>query len=376
MDKEQAVEQILGILEEQRSAFLDDLQYAVQEQIQNQGADCLTIVERNPDGSVHATWQLQASIDYLERLNAFTAQQEEYNGYKLDSVLSDPVIEVVVKRFEHFYKMNSTQMARVMLRDYGIATSLIENVLERNAEIDMTARAREKAARVVVEELHEQLSTQSGEIVSTTASAATNQQIADLVLGLLTLQMQAVILKVIAFPLINQVLILIVQRFVARTIIAAIVRFVAVRIGVGVGGATMIFLLPIMAAWIAHDILNFPRELGRNIAIEVRKSLEKHFETINREVVEAIYDEFSTTGVQQLSQEIAGNDEMKTYISVLIEDDEEEDVPAVIETVVKEKAPEPPVERHHIAIEIEEDPEDDAKMDDVKIDDDDDKPIV
>jgi hypothetical protein len=324
LDKAQILDQLAVTLQDgdKKQAFLDDLQYAVRYYIEEQGSDVLTIVERDDNGDIHQVWRLAASGDYIERLLAFL-RNDDYRGRKLDSTLTDPIIEVVVKKFARFYEANGAHIARTLLQDRRFTEKLVENVVDQHTELN--ARLRRRAIQVITDELQAQLRSRSGELVSATASATATKQIAVILDEQLAYQIQGLVLKVVALPVINQMLLFVIRKFIVSTILYSVIRFFAVKLGVGIGGATMIFLLPIIALWIARDIANFPTELGRQVGEQVREQLNEHYDEINRYVMSEVYDEFTRVSIEQLTEGLANDEDLKTFIDVLV-DEEDEDI--------------------------------------------------
>lgn len=321
LDKPQVIDKLVTHLQEGQEGFLDDLQYAVRHYVEEQGSECLAIVERDDMGAIERVWRLALSGDYVERLLAFVNDQQ-YNGRELDSTLTEPLIELVVGKFGHYYKSSGTQIARILLEDRQFTEKLVENVVDQHATL--RAQLRRRAVRVITDELQEQLQNRTGELVTTTANATATRKIALVLDEQLAFQIQALVLKVIALPVVNQMLILVIQKFIVSTILYSVIRFIAVKLGIGIGATTMLFLLPIVAIWIARDIANFPTELGRQVGQQVRDELETHFDEINRYVMSEVYDEFVRIGAEQLAQDLAQDTNLKNYIDVLVDEEDED----------------------------------------------------
>lgn len=71
MDKRRTVQEIVDSLGDKRWDFLSQVNHAIKNYIENQGLDCLTLVERNKDGSLLQRWEARPTLDYAGRLIAF-----------------------------------------------------------------------------------------------------------------------------------------------------------------------------------------------------------------------------------------------------------------------------------------------------------------
>jgi hypothetical protein len=99
VDQQEIVREIVTRLDGRREEFLVEVLQSVRSHIGAQGAGCMTIVGRTPSGGVARSWPLSASVEYAKCLTAFCRGQE-FAGHRLDSGLTDPVVEIVTERFD------------------------------------------------------------------------------------------------------------------------------------------------------------------------------------------------------------------------------------------------------------------------------------
>lgn len=94
-----------------KEEFLNYVESAINAHISAKSwQECLTIVQRYDDGRIRSTREPKVSESYWNRMVAFL-RGKRYNGWQLDSKLTDGVVDVVIKKFGEFYQDHAKDLS-------------------------------------------------------------------------------------------------------------------------------------------------------------------------------------------------------------------------------------------------------------------------
>jgi hypothetical protein len=96
--------------------------------------------------------------------------------------------------------------------------------------------------------------------------------------------------KVLASAALQHVLMALAKKFVLAAVTAAVFQFLTVHFGAALAGASILWVvLPIIAGYLVYKIATFPKELGEAVSKDVRKELDKNFDSMNKTILEKIF---------------------------------------------------------------------------------------
>ena len=320
------VQALVDSLEQQKPNFLSNVRVNVSNYIRNAGSDCLTVVERSSDGSVASTWRPGANTNYARRLVAF-CRGVKHDGKVLDSALTDPTVAVVTREFEKLYESQhevfATAMAGDLVRDEVFARGLIDSVVQSKSIALITDGARQLAAKQLLVQLqagfHTLVTSSIGKTVGHSVAAAVatpvGQKIALLLVKALSIHMKAIILKMLSSVAVKKAIMLYAKKFIAAAVLAGVAKAIAVKLGISAGGAVMLILLPVLAAYLIYEVTTFPKQLGEKVAERVVQELDASYRSLNTEIAQSMADAVLTVGLGALASQLAQDSELSIAIA-------------------------------------------------------------
>lgn len=328
MKKNQLIKDLTHRFENQKTDFLYDVKNSVSRYIAAQGANCLTIVEKNNANTV-AVWNISPNPAYALRLIAF-CRGKQYNGNNLDSGLTKPVINIVSKKFEQLYEKNDEKIAKAileyMLQDEVIQKSLVDTIINSATSKQITDQVKSKAATLILSQIKEALQVALakgsllgvGKAVGAIAAKPIAAKIAALLVKFILLHLKTVIAKVLASAAIKTLIATAVKKFLLAALVGAIVKFIAAKFGISASAAFMWILIPVIVGYVAYEIWTFPKHLGEKVGDKIYDDLSDKYSQINEDVFTKIVTEVLDVGLTTILENIAQSDEVQNAIGDLI----------------------------------------------------------
>ncbi len=336
MDNKEIIQELVTSLGKQKHDFLNQVESSVRDYISSQGKKCLTINQLNKDGSIRYRWELSADIDYAKCLAAF-CQRKPFRGCELDSGLTEPVVELVSSKFATFYQKNEQALNQAalksLLKNKVIIGSIVDKIVEKaltnkgTKQIagHVTSAVTTKIVSLIVAEIHDIVHSQAGEATIHTIQHAVAsgvavplvKTIALVIVKLISLHMGALVVKLLASTAFKIVVATAVKKFLAVVLLAFIIKMIAVKLGIAVGTAYFIILLPLIAAFIYYEIRTFPSQLGEKVSEKVRQELDQNFDKTNHDIIEHMFKQLLGE-VENIATNIAKSSEVQGYIDELV----------------------------------------------------------
>jgi hypothetical protein len=334
MDASKVITDVVNALEDKKHVFLSSVQYEVQQFVANQSIEkCLTIVERNTDGSIHSKWYPKDFVEgYLPRLIAF-CRKADYNGRQLDSALTDDVVSIVVKEYEQFYSDNSDLLSKALLKkitDDKAFQKVFTDNLSKSMGGTVPVTVKNKIAALLIAGLHDgnnislvdsaakSIGDTTTKIVSYAASVPIIKTITTFIVTHFGFQIKMLIIKVLSTAAAKGMLVALMKKVVAAKILSAIIILVGAKIGVASGGALIPGLVLILGAFIVREIYVLPKKLSEKVSTEIRNELSGEFKSVNTKVVSEIFASISTTAMNGLLADMMNTKEFKDGVNTLL----------------------------------------------------------
>lgn len=327
MNKQQLVDTLTLKLNEKKADFLADTRAAVCSYIEDQGSGCLTLIERRYQGDL--VWSLSADPSYLARLVAF-CREKPYDGHAIDSALTQPIAEIVARRFEALYEDSSDDIAETVLQfimdDEVLSNALVDSVIASSAYAG--AAVRNRAASMLLDQIQHFMHTSAGhtvmdvvgQSVATSVSKPIGVKIAALLVKALGTQLKVVIAKVIASGALKGIIGAAVKKFVVFAVAGVIVKAVAVKFGIGPLAAFMWILIPFVIAYLAYEVATFPAHLAEKVGDKVVDELSGRYTEVNADACDKIVASIIDTGIAVLVRPIADSPEVQGALREFMQD--------------------------------------------------------
>ncbi|MCM1108891.1 MAG: hypothetical protein NC388_07535 [Clostridium sp.] len=321
------INEIVQKLGNKKKGFLDSVESAINSHISNRSwQDCLTIVLRNTDGNISSTWYpSEVMSGYTPRFISFL-RKKKYNGYAVDSVLTDDIVQLVTNKFSSFYKDNteciSKSLLDQLLKDHIFVEQLSKQMIEiSNGTLPSAVKSQmtsaiihhlEKTLNVdITDTCGHIITTSTSHIVAFAAALPISKAMVAVMAKSLAVSMKTVIAKVLASTAMKTMMMTAVKKIVVAKILAATITLV----GAHLGGISIAWIIaPLLLAFITYEVSNLPSKMGKKVSEAVRIELNGEFDNINTNIVQQIVSSFSTSIIGTLASDIANNEEIKELL--------------------------------------------------------------
>jgi hypothetical protein len=304
-----SLEELLSTLDHSKGDFLDEVATAIRLYIEGEDENCVAVTERGGrynvstgsyEDRIHYP-NLDNPIDFCKVLYHFV-RSKTYNGHKLESALTDPIVEIVQDKYSEYFESHSGDISEALMKmlveDKVVLQSFLGMVTDKIAP-KLTAYARKKLVHALMHHIQQSLSQSSHHMISQQVThltaTATGHQVAivvsHLLLKLVALNLKYLITKLLTTAAAKEIIFVLVKKYVAAAILAAVVHFLAAHLGMATGASIMWVLLPIMVGILARQIYLFPKKLGSNVSQSVKAELSGKFRDVNKTALQTIFDE-------------------------------------------------------------------------------------
>jgi hypothetical protein len=307
----------LNTLNRSKDGFLLSVQRDIDAYIVKQKSHCIDIVERdNSTEKLLRTHRASLDPDFAEVLYKFV-RQKPYNGHKLDSALTDPICDIVCKKYQTFYEDNAKIVSQGVLEALTSNNLVLKSLINKLADkvLDKSAsHIRGQVVQHIVHQIHNsvaagtlhtvghQVSTAAVHVASTTVGALVIQLIAKL----LAAHIGTIIAKIMASALVKKVVALVAK----KCVFGVVVSFLAAHVGAAAGGVSVAWIvLPALVVYLGYKITTFPEKLGEKVSQSVKQELSDRFYGMNKDILDRILDE--VVNGDKLLDALADNDELK-----------------------------------------------------------------
>ena len=322
------VKSIVDALGKDKTEFLNDVEISISAHIKAKSwQECLTIVERYSWGGIKSTWEPEVSADYWDRMVAFV-KSKNYEGYQLDSKLTDGVVDLVTEKFGKFYEGHaddlSVPLSQQLMKDHVFSELLAREIIEASKG-------------TLPQEIKKQLANQLADIIQQTSIG---QSLRDHAVVAITTAISTVIATVISSTigsiLLKQMIILlkgVIAKILATTAFktmivatikaiakAKIIAFLVAIFGSMLGSVPLFFIIaPLLTAFIAYQVSSLPGKMGDKVSNAVRQELEGKFDSMSTSIVNEIVGSLTGDTIKSLAKSIASDalksEEFKDSIS-------------------------------------------------------------
>jgi hypothetical protein len=322
------MDQSLTALRGKKEEFLSDVQSDIRSYIRSTGNHCINIIEMDAENedTIYCTWRASMDTDFCKILYRFVRKKGN-RGRALDSALTQPVCRIVTEHYEKFYTDNadtvSAGILEALTKDHLILDSFVGRLADKALE-KASKEVRERVVHIIVEQIHDSTATGTqhtiGHGISHVAATAAGTQVgavlANVLLKLLAAHIGAIVAKIMSSALLKKLIVLLVKKVVITAVGAAVLNFLAVHVGVAIGGSTVMWIVaPLLLTYVGYKIYTFPEKIAEEVSNSVRKELSGRFDGMNESILDKIFDQI--VNGEELVLAIAKNGEFQTMITDL-----------------------------------------------------------
>jgi hypothetical protein len=293
------------------------------------------ITTTSPEGEI-VKWTLSDGVDFFSRFYHFLMKKDfdKYGKtYKLDSALTDPIVQQVTKNYENLILAHQNELLDMVLLKIVTSDALRESIVNHITVTNPLAKINKGVAKKVVENLligglkekliatssniaHEVMNSTT-QILSDSISSGVATKAAIMAAKAATTSVGKIAISKLAFlisksliPMLTKLLAkpavaMMMKKFVVTAVLGSFLKIAAAKLGLSFGAALWIVLLPLLAAWIKRDIDNFPITLATEISQNVRQDMNIGFETNLSTIYENLLESFTERStIDQLANSI------------------------------------------------------------------------
>jgi hypothetical protein len=349
MDKA-LLKSLIDKLEGKKYQFLNTLKADIKSHISSKKTeDCLILVTTPLSGGSKVTWYPSEGLPYVQRLIAFLSKNnysESGKTYKVDSILTEEVIQIVTKAFTRFYEENQQLIADYAVAaiavDQKIANCLFNSLVTNNKATrfasdrvkgaikdfliggfqervnDFTGTIGHKISITAHKAISAPIATALAAKLSTAAAHAASMSVVKVMIMKIAYYIAAhigvVIGKLMAVPAIKAII----TKLVVVSVVAAMVKAIALKTGMSVGAAITVVLIPVLLAFVAMEWTGFPEKLGGSVADSIAQELGADFSKTNTQILEGLFEEFLGDQGEELGKFIAQDEEVTKQLTNLL----------------------------------------------------------
>lgn len=321
------IQQLVDLLGRQKSEFLSDVRWSINSYISNKTPkNCLTVVERSANGTIYKEWKPDADIDYFNALYAFCRGQM-FRGRIMDSVLTDPIVQLAGEKFQKLYNNNIEQISELLLvailKNNIIVNSLVDTIVKSLHLDNVSGYAKNKFAAILIEQIQQIITSSSGHMIIDTAGSTIKAAIstpiihscATIIIKQLSLTLKYVIAKVLASAAFKTALVAIIKKFAATAIISVLVHIIGAKVIAVFGANIALIIIPLVIAYIYYKFQTLPETLGENVSQKVVENLDSNFTKINKNVAELLCNEVFGIAGSLIAKEVMKEKHIESVIN-------------------------------------------------------------
>lgn len=298
------MDQVKEQLAREKPCFLDDVEREIKTEIKSRGKNCIGINQMKSDGTVYYTWELgKNDIDDFGKVlyHFLKDKQPTYKGYALDSALSGPISDIVIKRWTQVFVDQSEAISKGVIETLVADEVKLKTFVTRVSEVAL-ASVSKSVQNKIIDKIVDQIkdSVQHGTLhamgqsislfAATAAGGAVVTTITHLLMKLMVMHGSQIVAKILASSFLSHLVSALAKKFLGAAVLAAFTQYLWIHFGVIITSSTIIlFALPLIAAYILYKIATFPEKLGEEVSKNVRAELAMKYESINQTVLERVW---------------------------------------------------------------------------------------
>lgn len=284
-------------------------------------SECLALVQRDDSGSVFKTLPMEANSDYARALISFV-RDKPYNGYRLDSALTDPTSSRVADVFAKTIGDKADDIAAralpALISDKRFVDGLSASIVGL-----YSSTLPQQVQKMAVKGLSTKLSSALSQSIDTTTVAAVKLSVAKIaaasvasplatqislaIIKTLGVVLKPIIVKLLASSAFKAAIVAKLKAIIVASILGAFVKIIGVKLGLSAGATFMIFLIPVLLAWIAYEISSFPEKLSSKVANGVAEDLSGNFAKTSLTMAETLIEKMIVESVGIVATELMAN---------------------------------------------------------------------
>ena len=297
------MDEVKAQLARDKSRFLDEVEEEIKSYIISRKKSCIAICQMKNEDVIHYTWDLDNDIDdFAKVLYHFLKKKPPvYKGYALDSALSKPITEIVIKRWTQLFVKQGDVISKGIIQTLVADKAKLKTFLTRISEVAL-AGVSKAVEKKIIDKIADQIydSVQHGAIhtmgqhisnVATTAAGSTVvTTITHILMKLIMMHASQIVAKILASSFLTHLVGALAKKFVLAAVLAAVAQYLWVHFGVIISSSAIVWVaIPAVAAYVIYNIRTFPRKLGEKVSKNVKDELSVKYESVNQTILDKVW---------------------------------------------------------------------------------------
>jgi len=320
-------------LSREKNRFLAELWERIYQKIRAKTpSECFEVVTLSPTG-VRVRWKISDGQPFFSRFWRFLLRRKYTESnvvYTLDSGLTEELLEEITSSYQDFIKRHQSTVVDFIVSRLLVSSTvhdaIADGLKKRNTLANIGRSAARKAIKkMLLTALMEQLQQAGGHagnhvageagsiftqsvssaVVSNTATVAAKvaaTSVGKIVISkfavLIAKALAPVLAKLLAKPAVTVML----KKLVVVGIIGSMGKLIAAKLGLSVGIAVWIIVIPLIIFWVYKDYQNFPSKLGEALANAIAGDINRNFDVQFGAILENLALDFlGTTAARQFA---------------------------------------------------------------------------
>jgi hypothetical protein len=309
--RQQTIKEIQEFLQDKKEEVIIDVRTAIAVHIGGKSPkECLALVLRDKEGVVVQHLPMEAEKRYALVLLAFL-RKKTYEGHEVDSELTDSTSEVVAEAFSTRIEKDADRLAALImpliLSDQRFAKAISEHLVSlsqlppmKQLQRKVTSILMHKLGVILSHTIDTTMTTAIKASVVKVAAASISSPIAIKITASIVTSLGAalkpILIKLLASAAFKAAIIAKVKAIIVGSVLAAFIKIIGVKIGMGAGAAFAFILLPALIAWLIYEYRNFPEKLSTKVSESVATDMAANFEETSMSLAETLVERIIIDG--------------------------------------------------------------------------------
>lgn len=128
-------------LASEKNRFLEEVETSIRKYIISTGKNCIAINQMKNGNTIYITWYLNDLDSYAKVLYHFLKNKKAptYKGYKLDSALSKPIVDIVIDRWTSLFVSQGDAISEGIIKSLVADEVKLKRFLTRISEVALSS---------------------------------------------------------------------------------------------------------------------------------------------------------------------------------------------------------------------------------------------
>jgi hypothetical protein len=334
--RKSAVDAVTMIIAGREDTLIPGVEEAIRSYIAAQERlTCLTIVSRGESGDMLEVFAPRPpDLRYVRALTAFVLKRD-FEGRKLDSILSEgtaaKVADVFAAELASASDKISDALVPFVLRSEvfveGLSSAVIDAYqggvpahMRRQVTTALTGKLKTVLAQHIDSTAIGSIKAGLGKTVGSAVATPVGAKLAAVMVHTLATSLKPIIIKILSSTALKAAIATKLKAVVIGSFLGAFVKLLAVKLGLSTAATVAWILLPILVAWLSAEAYRFPGKLADSVADAVGRDMRAGFQQTSRSTAEMIVEMAASEAIAVVARSMITDDDVAEIINRAIQD--------------------------------------------------------